>query len=242
MIIQYNIVVTIVNLIDNSTSKFNKTFDTEITTATDALLYNNYHVLSKGVYILDMFEDEVDAYCKARGIEKSSVEIDEFEIVSLTDRADVFFEAEGEDNSLSLKPTIKSYVYPKNDALKVPNLVGVAYDSTTIIWSWPDDEQYAHYLVEEAIDPNSEADKSKIIAQLPIGATSYTETGLEPDTHYTRRLINYTDEQTSTPSPSVHPKEWSAIRLILLPIHGKAFGERWCCQSAYSPYPNGVGE
>lgn len=203
MIIQYNIVVTIVNLIDNSTSKFNKTFDTEITTATDALLYNNYHVLSKGVYILDMFEDEMDAYCKARGIEKSSVEIDEFEIVSLTDRADVFFEAEGEDNSLSLKPTIKSYVYPKNDALKVPNLVGVAYDSTTIIWSWPDDEQYAHYLVEEAIDPNSEADKSKIIAQLPIGATSYTETGLEPDTPYTRRLINYTDEQTSTPSPSV---------------------------------------
>lgn len=203
MIIQYNIVVTIVNLIDNSTSKFNKVFDTEITTATDALLYNNYHVLSKGVYILDMFEDEVDAYCKARGIEKSSVEIDEFEIVSLTDRTDVFFESEGEDNSLSLKPTIKCYVYPKNDALKVPNLVGVAYDSTTIIWSWPDDEQYAHYLVEEAIDPNSEADKSKIIAQLPIGATSYTETGLEPDTPYTRRLINYTDEQTSAPSPSV---------------------------------------
>ncbi len=203
MIIQYNIVVTIVNLIDNSTSKFNKIFDTEITTATDALLYNNYHVLSKGVYILDMFEDEVNAYCKALGIEKSSVEIDEFEIVSLTDRTDIFFEAEGEDNSFSLKPTIKCYVYPKNDALRVPNLVGVAYDSTTIIWSWPDDEQYAHYLIEEAIDPNSEADKSKIIAQLPIGATSYTETGLEPNTPYTRRLINYTEEQTSTPSASV---------------------------------------
>ena len=202
MIIQYNIVVTIVNLINNSTSKFNKIFDTEIT-ATDALLYNNYHILSKGVYVLDMFEDEVDAYCKALGIEKSSIEIDEFEIVSLTDRTDVFFESEGEDNSLSLRPTIKCYVYPKNDALKVPNLVGVAYDSTTIIWSWPEDEQYAHYLVEEAIDPNSEADKSKIIAQLPIGATSYTETGLEPNTPYTRRLINYTDEQTSTPSKSV---------------------------------------
>lgn len=203
MVIQYNIVVTIVNLIDNSTSKFNKVFDTEITTATDALLYNNYHVLSKGVYILDMFEDEVDAYCKALGIEKSSIEIDEFEIVSLTERTDVFFESEGEDNSLSLKPIIKCYVYPKNDALKVPNLVGTAYDSTTIIWSWPEDEQYAHYLIEEAIDPNSEADKSKIIAQLPIGATSYTETGLEPDTPYTRRLINYTDEQTSVPSASV---------------------------------------
>ena len=53
MIIQYNIVVTIVNLIDNSTSKFNKIFDAEVTAATDALLYNNYHVLSKDVYILE---------------------------------------------------------------------------------------------------------------------------------------------------------------------------------------------
>lgn len=203
MVIQYDIVVTIVNLTDNSTSTFTKTFENEINT-TDALLYNNYHVLSKGVYVLDMFEDEVNAYCTSLGIEKSSIEVDEFEIASLTEKADVFFESEDpSDNNLSLKPIIKCYIHPKNDALKVPNLVGVAYDSTTIIWSWPDDEQYAHYLVEEAIDPDTEADQSKIIAQLPIGATSYTETGLEPDTPYTRRLINYTDEQTSSPSPSV---------------------------------------
>lgn len=203
MIIQYDIVVTIVNLTDNSTSTFTKTFENEINT-TDALLYNNYHVLSKGVYVLDMFEDEVNAYCTSLGIEKSSIEVDEFEIVSLTERADIFFESEDpSDNSLSLKPIIKCYIHPKNDALRVPNLVGVAYDSTTIVWSWPDDEQYAHYLVEEAINPDTEADQSKIIAQLPIGATSYTETGLEPDTPYTRRLINYTDEQTSSPSPSV---------------------------------------
>ena len=150
-----------------------------------------------------MFENEVDAYCKALNIKESSIEIDEFEIISLTDKADIFFESNNEDNSLSLKPTIKCYVHPKNEALKIPELVGVAYDSTTIIWSWPEDEQYAHYLIEEAIDPNNESDKSKIIAQLPIGTTSYTETGLEPNTSYTRRLINYTDEQTSTPSPSV---------------------------------------
>lgn len=203
MIIQYDIVVTIINIINNSTSTFSKTFEKEINT-TDALLYNNYHVLSKGVYILDMFEDEINAYCNSLGIEKSSVEVDEFEIVSLTERADVFFESEDpSDNSLSLRPIIKCYIHPKNDALKIPNLVGVAYDSTTIVWSWPDDEQYAHYLVEEAINPDTEADQSKIIAQLPVGATSYTETGLKPDTPYTRRLINYTDEQTSSPSPSV---------------------------------------
>ena len=203
MIIQYDIVVTILNIIDNSKSKFKKTFDGEITAATDALLYNNYHILSKGVYILDMFENEVDAYCKSMGIERSSIEVDEFEIVSLSENAEVFFESDGEDNSLSLKPTIKCYIHPKNAALPEPTLIGTAYDSTTIIWTWPNDEQYAHYLVEEAIDPNSEDDKGKIIAQLPIGATSYTETGLEPDTPYTRRLINYTEEQTSTPSASV---------------------------------------
>lgn len=203
MIIQYNIVVTIVNLLSNSTYKFDKVFETEIT-ATDDLLYNNYHVLSEGVYILDMFEDELNTYCTDLGIEESSIEIDEFEIVSLTDRSDVFFESEDEENnSLSLKPIIKCYVYPKNDALQIPKLTGVAYDSTTIIWSWPEDEQYAHYLVEEAIDPNSESASDKIIAQIPIGVTSYTETGLNPDTPYTRRLINYTDEQTSTPSASV---------------------------------------
>ena len=201
MIIQYNVVVTIVNLTDNSTSKFNKIQAVELV-VTDDLLYNNYHVLHRSTHILDMFEDEVNAYCKALGIEPSSVEVDEFEIVSLTDRVDVFFEST-EDNELSLSPIIKCYVYPKNDALRVPELQGVAYDSTTIIWSWPNDEEFAHYLVEEAIDPDNEADKSKIIAQLPIGATSYTETGLTPNTAYTRRLINYTDEQTSTPSASV---------------------------------------
>lgn len=203
MVIQYNIVLTIVNIIDNSISKFNKTFTDNITAPTDALLYNNYHILSQGVYILDMFQDEVNAYCTAMGIEQSSIEIEEFEIVSLDNKADVFFENEEDNASLSLKPIIKCYIHPKNDALKIPELVGTAYDSTTIIWTWPNDEDYAHYLIEEAIDPVDKSSKEKIIAQLPIGTNSYTETGLNPDTPYTRRLINYTSEQTSVPSPSV---------------------------------------
>ena len=203
MIIQYDIVVTILNIINNSTSRFTKTFETEVTAQTDALLYNNYHILSKGVYILDMFKDEVDAYCSAMGIESSSIEVDEFEIVALSDRVDVFFETDDDDNSLSLKPTIKCYIHPKYDALPEPKLIGTAYDSNTIIWTWPEDEQYAHYLVEEAINPDDKNSKDKIIAQLPIGTNSYTETGLESDTPYTRRLINYTDEQTSQPSVAV---------------------------------------
>ena len=203
MIIQYNIVVTIINLMNNSTShRFNKTQEVELTPMEDDLLYNNYHVLHKSVHILDLFEEEINAYCNMLGINTSSIEVDEFEIVSLTDRVDVFFEST-EDNQLSLSPIIKCYVYPKHDALKVPELFGFAYDSNTIVWSWPNDEQYAHYLVEDSNDPDGEVSESKIIAQLPIGATSYTETGLEPNTMYTRRLINYTDEQSSNPSKSV---------------------------------------
>lgn len=202
MIVKYNIVAVIANLTDGSTSTFNKDFEFNIT-AMDALLYNNYHIMSQGVYVIDMFEAEVDAYCQAQGIEHSSVEIDEFEIVSLTDKVDVFFESPNPaDTSLSLCPIIKAYVHPKNEPLKVPVLYGKAYDTTTIIWTWPEDEMYAHYLVTEAIDVTSGEHTDKIIAQIPAGAVSYTETCLEADTAYTRRLINYTDEQTSAPSAS----------------------------------------
>lgn len=201
MNVQYEIVATIINLRDGSTSKFQKTLDVDITAASDALLYNNYHIIARNVRILDLFEDEVSAYTQALGVEKSSIQVDEFEVVSLHPRADVFFEFDTKENEMSLRPTIKCYVHPKNEVLPAPALHGMAYDSTTIIWEW-DNDNCAHYLVEEAIDITNDADKSKIIAHLPVGVTSYTETGLESDTAYIRRIIAYTDEQTSLPSAS----------------------------------------
>lgn len=203
MPIKYEVVVTITNLIDSSTSRFTKTFETVISADSDVFLYNNHHLIARDAILLDMFKDEIDAYCAALEIEDSSIQLEEFEMVSLTDRVDIYFEFDTKENEMSLRPTIKCYIYPKNDALRVPELCGVAYDSTTIIWSWPDDEEYAHYLVEEAIDPHNHEHQEKIVAQLPIGVKTYTETNLEPDTAYTRRLINYTDEQTSVPSASV---------------------------------------
>lgn len=214
MIIKYEVLATIINLIDKSTSKFTKTLEANIEAASDVLLYNNHHLIAKDVLILDMFKDEIDAYCKALEIEESSIQIDEFEMVSLTDRVDIYFEFGTHENEMSMRPTIKCYVYPRNDALKIPELVGVAYDSTTIIWSWPEDEAYAHYLVEEAINPHDKKHQDKIVAQLPIGTTSYTETNLKPDTVYTRRLINYTDEQTSVPSASVTVRTETVV-----PVH-----------------------
>lgn len=196
MLVQYDVVVTIINIVNGSTSKFTKTLQANITAATDALLYNNNHIVAQAVYLHDVFADEIQAYATAMGIQTSSIQIDEFEITSANPKVDIFFEFDSQENEMKLRPTIKCYVHPKNEALVAPELRGAAYDSRTIIWSWKDDG-CAHYLVEEAIDINNSQDNSKIIAQLPLGISSFTETGLEPNTQYTRRLIAYTNEQSS---------------------------------------------
>ena len=201
MNIKYDVVVTISNVNDKSTSKFTKTLESTIEAINDDLLYDNCHIIGENVYLFDIFSDELNAYIKALGITISQIQFEEFEVVSLTDNVDVFFEFSSKENEQDLKPTIKCYVHPKNKQLDTPTLKGIAYDSRTIIWTWENDNN-AHYLVEEAIDVNDDKNKNKIIAQLPIGVNSYTETGLEPDTVYIRRLISYTNEQTSSPSVS----------------------------------------
>lgn len=196
MTISYEIIVTIINLIDSSTSRFSKNFTIDL--ADSLTLYNNVHVLSPSANMLKIFADEISAYTNALHIEQSSIDIDEFEVNSLTEGVDVYFE-DAEDNVIPLAPVLKCYIYPKNEPLKEPKLEGIAYDSTTIIWSWPEDEEYAHYLIDEHYDNTGETPEN-VIAQIPAGQKTYTETGLEPDTSYTRRLVNYTAEQTSLPS------------------------------------------
>ena len=203
MLISYTIKLTVLNNITNSSVIFNKNFESEITTINDNVLYDNYHVLHSNIYVLDLFAQEVKDYCEAEQITSDDVIIDEYEITTLTENVEVFFENPVNINAFTLKPDIKCYIYPKEPPLPVPNLHGTSYDSNTIVWTWPDDEQYAHYLISEPVDFTSEEDKTKIIATIPIGANHYVETGLEPNTAYSRRLINYTDTQTSLPSGEV---------------------------------------
>ena len=204
MLISYTVKLTVLNNITNSSVIFNKNFESEITVINDNVLYDNYHILHNSVYVLDLFSQEVKDYCEAEQIIfDDDITIDEYEITTLTENVEVFFENSIDVNSFTLKPDIKCYIYPKEPPLQIPNLHGTAYDSNTIIWTWPDDEQYAHYLVSEPVDFNSEDDKTKIIATIPIGAKHYIETGLEPNTAYSRRLINYTDTQTSLPSAEI---------------------------------------
>lgn len=203
MLILYTVKLTVLNNITNNSVVFNKNFESEITTTSDNFLYDNYHVIHNSVYVLDLFAQEIEDYCEAEQITTNDIEIDEYEIVTLTDNVEVFFENPVDVNAFTLSPDIKCYIYPKEPPLQVPSLYGTAYDSNTIIWTWPADEQYAHYLTSEPIDLNSEEDRTKIIATIPIGANHYVETGLEPNTAYSRRLINYTDTQTSLPSSEV---------------------------------------
>ena len=201
MTIAYEIILTIVNLTNNQTETFQKDFSFDLDGLSDTDLYDNYHMIATKVQMLNLFKKEINKYCRINAITVNNIDIDEFNINSLTDRVDVFFEpGDGDDpNQISLEPNINCYVYPKYDPLQAPELVGKAYDNNTIIWSWEDDGQ-AHYLVSEAIDVDDENQQDKIIAQIPIGRNNYTETGLESDTAYTRRLIAYNSEQTSGPS------------------------------------------
>lgn len=202
MLVLYNIKVTVINTITNTLITFNKNFESNIEVE-PVNLNNNYHILHHAMYVLDLFKEEVNDYCVVEDITSDLIEIDEYEIVSLTERADVFFENPNNTNVFTLNPQIKCYIYPAENPLSVPELIGTAYDSTTIIWTWPKDMEYAHYLIEEPIDITNEDHVNKIITQLPIGKSSYIETGLTPNTVYSRRLINYTDTQTSLPSPQV---------------------------------------
>ena len=198
--IKYSISVTLINLTDSSTSKFNKEFTVGLT-AFDDTYYNNDHVLVEQANMLDIFSDEIQAYSAATGTPVESIDIDEFEITSMTDNIDVYFKNDSSTN-IPLSPIIMCYVHPKFEPLRVPKLAGIAYDAHTIIWTWPEDNEYAHILIDEPFDLD-DTTSEHIIAHIPIGQTSYTETNLEPNTMYTRRLINYTAEQTSAPSASV---------------------------------------
>ena len=203
MLISYIVKLTILNSITNDSIIFNKNFESEIATTDESILYDNYHVLHSNIYILDLFFQEIKDYCEAEQITFDDIVIDEYEIVTLTDNVEVFFENPVDINAFTLKPDIRCYVYPKEPPLTVPTLYGSSYDSNTIIWTWPEDEQYAHYLISEPVDFSSEKDKTKIIAIIPVGAKHYIESGLEPNTAYSRRLINYTDTQTSLPSNEI---------------------------------------
>lgn len=199
MLISYIVKLTITNNITGDSVIFNKDFESTITVNNDAL-YDNYHVLHSSVYVLDLFPQEISDYCNSANITTDNITIEEYEIATITDNVEVFFENPVDINTFTLTPEIKCYVYPQEPPLPVPNLLATVYDSTTIVWSWSEeDKQYAHYLIEVPAE-DAEDINTRIIATIPINAEHYIETGLEPNTAYTRQLINFTNTQTSLPS------------------------------------------
>ena len=175
MSITYTVKITIVNTISNDYVSFTKNFTSDINVDSDKLLYDNNHILYGAAYVLDLFPQEIAEYCEAEEITTANIEIDEYEINTITERAEVYFENPDDPNVFTLSPCIKCYVYPKEEELKIPTLVGEAVDSNTIIWTWPGDETYMHYLVTEPLDVNEDVNTSeKIIATIPTGSFIHT--------------------------------------------------------------------
>lgn len=195
--ISYTVKVTI--LYKNKTKVFTKDFTSSVENEDPELVYDNVHIINDAQYVLDLFSAEVAEYLAYMGITMDDIIIDEYEIVSQTERVDVYFENPDDPNSFTLSPCIKCYIFPKEEPLDVPVLNGTAIDQGSIRWTWEDDG-CAHLLVTQPFGSDEEENKKFLIADLPIGRTEYIEAGLEPNTSYTRRLIAYTPSQTSFPS------------------------------------------
>lgn len=252
MKIRYDIKVSIANKNTGTCSSFPaKTLEAEITAATDALLYDNHHIIAEDVYLFDIFKEEVETYSNALGVPVTELEFDSFEVIALAppEQYQVYFDFDSNKQKQQLRPTIKVYIAPKESRLSKPTLTGAALDKNSILWQW-DDDGYAHYLVIEAIDPDNPDDADKIIAQLPIGVHEYIETPLEPGTAYTRRLIAYTATQysevssactiwTETASPDVILSQYETPRLYDFTIDES---EREVIEERMKAFHSGVGD
>lgn len=203
MEIKYSITVKFLNMRSDTVVPFHKEFTEELS-AIESRLYDNDHVLIERLYLLEVFKAEIDAYLNAISGTVNDIEIEEYEVVSLTDKVDVYFEAPEDEEVISLTPQLRAFVHPKNDGLPVPVLTGEVYDSRTIFWHIPDDG-FSHYLIEEPLESYEPGD-SRVIAELAIGKILYVETNLEPDTQYVRRIVSFTADQTSDPSRPVSLK------------------------------------
>ena len=194
MDIRYKITVSVVRVATGEVEQFEKSIPTAIQ-AVEPYLYDNFHILSNA-YILSYFDQEIDAYLAENSLTDSDIEVDSYEIFSETPGVDVFFVNSDTSSEFTLSPTIKAYVHPESLPLAAPTLTGEAYDSATIIWRFEGEgeQDFAHYILNE---------KGGLVAQLPIGVLHYSESGLIPDTLYTRSLVKYDASRTSPGSGPV---------------------------------------
>lgn len=182
--ISYRLMLGIHDNVFNNDKDYTKDFTCTIQ-AEDNTLYDNSHVIRKD-YILNYFKDEINEYITKNNITIKDIEINSYDVASLTENVEVYFEsndAEGYD----FHPSIMAYI--KATALNIakPILNGVLIDDIVIKWSWEDDG-YIHQLYDES---------DNLIKTIPLGVTSYIEDNLKYDTGYTRKLISTNSSSTS---------------------------------------------
>ena len=160
--------------------------------------YGNDHTLDSG-HIYNYFDNEINSYLidVFRTIE--CLEVESYEVLSLTDGVSVAFYNPDGSNTYTLLPEVIASVDALADSVPpVDVFSGQLLDDTSILWSW----SYA----EDGLNPYVFIVKDGAgvtVAELPGDCAHYAETGLDYGTQYTRYVVRASDTMISAPSDSV---------------------------------------
>lgn len=153
----------------------------------DYLLYGQYHTIGSGgpEYFLEHKYNELKESINATDEELS---VEEYQAVSHTEGVDIAF-VNPNDTTFTPTPTLMIYIHPKKIELISPELKAELIDNVAILWSWDTSNttNCSYYLY----------DNKELIAQLPVGVSSYIESNLEYETNYTRHLVVFNGEEYS---------------------------------------------
>lgn len=176
--IKFELTISLENLVTNKIDEITKT----ITKKNVQLLEDGVSTELYSSNILEYFARDLKIYCVKNEISEDSIVLDGYEIKSLTDNVNVFFNSE-DVKEFSMTPKIMA-VYKYKE--KSPLLKCDQINETTARWKWNSSDTLAYYLVDGSTNT--------VIVQLPIGTDYYIETGLKPNEIYFRYIIGYNDK------------------------------------------------
>lgn len=173
MLIKFKLILTIENLL---TGTFHDL--TKIITKRNINLETGIASEISKSDITIYFEKNIKQFCKENNIEVNDIAVDGYEIESLTKNIHIYFKAE-DLRCFSLAPSIMAY---SKNVETVIALNCEQIDNNAIRWYWNCVEDDGHFLINE---------KNKVVANIPVGISSYIESGLESNKTYTRKLATY---------------------------------------------------
>lgn len=186
VIIPYKCTIKIMNNKSNVSVKFHKEFS-----------YNTEHIHSYCVgknfllyegNAIKLFSEEIATYLINNSITIKDISIETFQATSTNDNVKIIID-KGTDEEFDFSLKIYAY-YSFKDSIQTPRLLFEILSSTVMLKL--DDPNVAYKIVD---------DKENLIANLPIGTTTYTEPIVEGG--YKRKALAYNEYFESDYSPLV---------------------------------------